>query len=60
MIQKLITTKAVGRNAKNRRRNSTCNAEFKKKLFPVMIPAMNANIMHSFRIHHTLNRSFII
>jgi hypothetical protein len=25
-----------------------------------MIPAMNANIMHSFRIHHTLNRSFVI
>jgi hypothetical protein len=39
---------------------STCNAEFKRKLFLVMIPPVNANNMHYLIIHHTLNRSFVI
>jgi hypothetical protein len=39
--------------------NATCNAEFKKKLSLVMIPAVDANNKRSLRIHHTLNQSFL-
>lgn len=40
--------------------NATRKAEFKRKLFLVMIPAVNENNKLSLRIHHTLNRSTVI